>query len=122
MTINTTANESKFCVRCGNFEIRNSTLRNKGILCDLNSIKELAIEKANSDSFETIGVFESKEDAIMELQNHKSYIDKAQFFVGTGYTGAVYWVDEESNDGECVDTLEYSDFECNLFVDEEDQV
>ena len=106
----------RFVIRCGNFEILYISLRSRHIRCNWENVRKLAIEKAMSDSCEEIAEFDSEEAALNELRKHRSYIDKAQFEVGSGFDGAVYWCDREwGDDFVNQDTLEYSDFERNPF-------
>lgn len=106
----------RYVIRCGNFEILNISLRSRHISCDWENVSRLAIEKAVSDGCEEIAEFDNEEAALDELRKHKSYISRAQFYVGSGFNGSVYWCDHEyGEDFINVDTLEYSDFERNPF-------
>jgi len=113
----------RFVVRCGNFEILYISLRSKHIRCNWENVRKLAIEKAMSDNCEEIAEFDSEEAALNALKKHHSYIDKAQFCVGSGFNGCVYWCDRECGDDFITqDTLEYSDFDENPFeTDDNDE-
>lgn len=111
----------RFVVRCGYFEILNISLSSRHIRCNWENVRKLAIEKATSDVCEEIAVFDSEEAALNELRKHHSYIDKAQFGVGSGFDGAVYWCDHEwGEDFVNLETLARSDFESNPFETDDD--
>lgn len=104
----------RFVIRCGNFELFGSKLDR--IAYDLDAIKKAAIEKAVSDDCEEIAEFDNEEAALNELKNYKSDIRDANFCIGRGYTGSVYWCDREwGEDFINLETIEYSDFESNPF-------
>lgn len=112
----------RYVVRCGNFEILNISLRSRHIRCDWENVRKLAIEKAMSDNCEEVAEFDNEEAALNELRKHHSYIDKAQFCVGSGFDGEVYWCDHEwGEDFISQDTLEYADFESNPFETNNDE-
>lgn len=106
----------RFVIRCGNFEILYISLRSRHIRCNWENVRKLAIEKAMSDNCQEIAEFDTEEAALNELRKHKSCINKAQFYVGSGFDGSVYWCDHEYGDDFVnVDTLEHAEFESNPF-------
>lgn len=87
---------NKYRVCYGNFELRRSQIPRN---CDDYDLKNLAHEKAESENYETLQEFENIDDAVNELHKHKSDIREAQFYVGSGYCGTVWWVEEYNDEG-----------------------